>query len=114
MANQDIAVNKQGCGLYVYNYSGDKVSVEVGLDDISFQPALPTTQAIAVRHNKKQIVLLSTDQGTFILPKREKGYRAEVGFFDKNNKWVKQRALGVTSCKLEMNESTQCVLLTLK
>ena len=112
MANQDIALYKQGGSLYVYNYAGSTTNSETGLDGISFVPGANTTQAVAVRHDNGEIVLLSTAPGTFTLPASLSGYKAEYGYFDKNNKWVKQGDVTITDNKVKMTTTAPCVLLT--
>lgn len=110
-ANQDIALYKQGGGLYVYNYAASSTNTETGLNGISFTPNDKTTQAIAVRHGADEIALLSTDRGSFTLPAAYSDYKAQVGHFDENNQWVAERNLTIRNKKVQMPRNT-CVLLT--
>lgn len=112
LANQDIALRKQGSGLYVYNYAGNSTSAETGLSGISFTPDKANTQAIAVRHSGSQIALLSTLGGTFSLPASLNATSAEKGYFDENNRWVSEGAVSISDNAIEMPE-TSCVLVTL-
>ena len=110
-ANQDIALYKQGGGLYVYNYAASSTNEEKGLNGISFTPNDKNTQAIAVRHGANEIALLSTDRGAFTLPVAYSSYKAQVGYFDENNQWVAERNLTIRNRKVQMPRNT-CVLLT--
>ena len=110
MANQDIALRKQGIGLYVYNYAGNSTSSESGLAGISFTPDKSNTQAIAVRHNSSQIALLSTAGGTFSIPASLGATSAESGYFDSSNHWVKGSDINIDDNKVVMPE-TSCVLV---
>lgn len=112
LANQDIALRKQGSGLYVYNYAGNSTSAETGLSDISFTPDKASTQAIAVRHSGSQIALLSTAGGAFSLPATLNATSAQKGYFDDNNRWVSEGSVSIDNNKVEMPE-TSCVLVTL-
>lgn len=111
MANQDIALYKQGGGLYVYNYAASSKSEETGLEGITFTPNETTTQALAVRHGNDGIVLLSTDRGAFTLPSQLLEYKAQSGYFDENNQWMAQKNLTIRNKKVQMLRNT-CVLLT--
>lgn len=112
LANQDIALYKQGSGLYVYNYAGNSTNTENGLDGISFAPDASNTQAVAVRHGSQgDVALLSTAGGIFTLPAKYAGYKAQVGYFDDNNNWVAQLNLSVRDNKVAM-PATSCVLIT--
>lgn len=112
LANQDIALRKQGSGLYVYNYAGNSTSAETGLSGISFTPDKTNTQAIAVRHSGSQIALLSTLGGTFSLPVSLNATSAQKGYFDAGNRWVSEGSVTINNNKVEMPE-TSCVLVTL-
>lgn len=110
-ANQDIALKKQGSGLYVYNYSGGNTNTESGLDGISFTPNQNSTQAIAVRHGNDEIVLLSTEKGTFTIPAKYADYKAQKGYFNSNNEFVAWSNVTIRNSKLSM-PLTSCILLT--
>lgn len=112
LANQDIALRSHGNGLYVYNYAGQS-STESGLDGISFAPDASNTQAIAVRHSSSQIALLSTAGGTFTLPASMTVASAQQGYFDQNNRWVKEGDVAIANNQITMPE-TSCVLLSLE
>ncbi len=112
LANQDIALYKQGGSLYVYNYAGNNTNNENGLDGISFTPDANNTQAVAVRHgNSDEVALLSTSGGTFTLPVKYDGYKTQVGYFDQDNQWIAQSDLTISNNKVVMPE-TSCVLIT--
>lgn len=111
LANQDIAKMKQGSGLYVYNYAGNSTSSQRGLDGISFVPDTKSTQAVAVRHGNEEVILLSTAGGTFTLPAKYNGYKAQKGFCNTDNDWVAEADLTISDGKILMPESS-CVLIT--
>lgn len=110
-ANQDIALKKQGSGLYVYNYSGGNTNTESGLDGISFTPNQNSTQAIAVRHGNDEIALLSTEKGTFTIPAKYADYKAQKGYFNSNNEFVAWSNVTIRNSKVSM-PLTSCILLT--
>ena len=112
LANQDIAIRKQGSGLYVYNYAGTSTNTEKGLNGIAYTPAVANTQAVAVKHNDHQIALLTTNRGTFTLPDGMEVTAAEKGHFDQNNKWVKEDDIIINDNKITLT-TTGCVLVTL-
>ena len=112
LANQDIALRSHGNGLYVYNYTGSSTAAESGLAGISFTPTAATTQAIAVRHSSSQIALLSTAGGTFTIPASLNATSAQRGYFDANNRWVKETDVTISDGKVAMTTAS-CVLLTL-
>lgn len=111
LANQDIAKMKQGSGLYVYNYAGNSTCSQSGLDGISFVPDDQKTQAVAVRHGNEEVFLLSTAGGTFTLPAKYNGYKAQKGYCNANNNWVAEANLTILNGKVVMPE-TSCVLIT--
>ena len=111
LANQDVAVKKQGSGLYVYNYAASSTNSESGLDGISFVPSNIKNQAVAVRHGNNEIALLSTDGGIFILPSKYAEYKAQVGHFDADNNWMAESSLTISNNKVAM-PGTSCVLIT--
>lgn len=112
LANQDIALHKQGSGLYVYNYAGNSTASETGLAGITFTPDAASTQAIAVRHSSSQIALLSTSGGTFTIPTSLDAVSAQKGYFDKDNQWVKEGDAELEGNVVSM-PTTSCVLVTL-
>ncbi len=88
LANQDIATKAQGKSLYVYNWAGSAVvKSETGLNGIVFHPVTSRSQAIALRHSPKEIVLLSTDKSRFTLPASLKVKSLSLGRFDAHNQW---------------------------
>ena len=111
-ANQDIALRSHGNGLYVYNYTGGLANTETGLAGITFTPDAVTTQAIAVRHSDSEIALLSTLQGTFTIPASLNATSAQRGYFDENNRWIKEGDVTITDNTITM-PATSCVLITL-
>lgn len=113
LANQDIALKKQGVGLYVYNYAGTSTSAETGIEGIVFTPNAANTQAIAIRRSQSEVVLLSTSTGTFTIPASLGFISARKGYFDENNKWVDEGEVTLNGTKLTM-PATSAVLLQLK
>jgi hypothetical protein len=89
-ANEDIALNAHGKGLYVYNCAGNSTVAEKGIEGIVFTPSIPESQAIAIRRSPTEIVLLATHEGAFDLPVSLNVKSASKGFFDKNNDWVNE------------------------
>lgn len=112
LANQDIALRSHGKGLYVYNYSGASTNSETGLAGISFTPNVKTTQAVAVRHGKSFVALLATAGGKFVIPSSLNVTSAQVGYFDANNRWVKEKNATMSNRIVAMKEAS-CVLLVL-
>ena len=112
LANQDIALRKQGSGLYVYNYAGNSTSSETGLASISFTPNAANTQAVAVAHSSSEIALLATNAGSFTIPSSLNVTSAQTGYFDKYNRWVKEGDATYADNVVKMT-STGCVLLTM-
>ena len=55
---------------------------------LSFVPDDQKTQAVAVRHGNEEVFLLSTAGGTFTLPAKYNGYKAQKGYCNANNNWV--------------------------
>lgn len=112
LANQDIALNKHGSNLYVYNYAAQNMNTETGLAGISFTPDANNTQGIAVRHGNSQIALLSTAGGVFTIPSSLNATSAEKGYFNENNRWVKEDDVSISNNSITM-PTTSCVLLYL-
>ncbi len=113
LANQDIALKAQGGSLYVYNHAGNSTNSESGLEGISFKPSATRSQAIAIRRNSSEIVLLVTLNGTFTLPSALKVVSASKGYFDAHNEWVNEGDIALTSATLTM-PATSAVLLKLE
>ncbi len=109
LAMRDIAVRKQGSGLYVYNYTGGKADTETGYYGIRFTPDEVTTQAIAVEHTSNQFLLLSTQGGTFSLPASLNVTSAYRGHFDDDGLWVSEGDVDIVANTIQMPE-TSCVL----
>lgn len=89
-ANWDIALNANGYGLFVHNWSGNSLNSTVGVEGITFSPYSPTSQAISVKRSNTEIVLINTKGGVFTFPDSLGINGATYGYFDKNNQWVKQ------------------------
>lgn len=97
MANQDIALKAHKKSLYVYNALGaPRPKPETGLDGIVFTPRTSRSQAIAIKHDKNEIVLLSTEKGIFTLPASMKVKSATLGYYDKNNQWINKATVPVS------------------
>ena len=86
-------------------------SIAGDLDGISFVPDDQKTQAVAVRHGNEEVFLLSTAGGTFTLPAKYNGYKAQKGYCNANNNWVAEANLTILNGKVVMPE-TSCVLIT--
>jgi len=110
LANQDIALKAQRNGLCVYNYAGNSIQSEVGLEGISYTPDAIRSQAIAVRHSDTEIVLLVTQAGSFTLPASMKVVSASSGYFDRDNHWVNEGIVKVNGSAIAM-PTTSAVLL---
>lgn len=110
LANEDIALKKHGANLYVYNFAGNSVMTEKGIEGISFTPDNEKTQAIAIRRSATEIILLSTLKGTFSLPSTLKLISASKGYFNTENKWVDEEKINHKSTEIQMPE-TSAVLL---
>jgi hypothetical protein len=91
----DIALNANGHGLFVHNWEGIKTVPTKGVKGIIFMPAYPTSQGISISRSDSELVLMSTKGGTFILPDSLHINGANRGYFDKNNKWVKEGSVPV-------------------
>ncbi len=114
LANEDIATKAHKKGLYVYNYDGTIVNrEEAGIDGISFKASFSRAQAIGIRHSESEYVLLSTDTGRFIIPDSIEMVSASKGYFDKENKWVKEQELSFSKNQIDM-PATSAVLITIK
>ncbi len=110
LANEDIALKKQGTGLYVYNYAGNSTATETGIAGIRFMPDAANTQAVAIRRSESEVVLLSTLGGTFTIPTSLGFISASKGYFNENNRWVKEVNLDFDGTTIVMPE-TSAVLL---
>lgn len=114
MANEDIATKAQGKGLYVYNYSGAITNRdETGIDGISFIAPTSRSQAIAIRRNDLEYVLLSTETGRFTLPVSLEIIYAGRGYFNQDNKWVEEENLSIEDNFINMPE-TSALLIKIK
>lgn len=89
-ANWDIALNANGYGLFVHNWTGKSLNSTVGVEGITFSPFYPTSQAISIRRSNTEIVLINTKGGVFTFPDSLGINGASYGYFDKNNQWVKE------------------------
>jgi hypothetical protein len=89
-ANWDIALNANGYGLFVHNWSGNSLNSTVGVEGITFSPYYPTSQAISIKRSNTEIVLMNTKGGVFTYPDSLGINGASYGYFDENNQWVKQ------------------------
>lgn len=113
LANQDIALKKHGLGLYVYNYAGNTTNQETGIAGIAFKPVAANTQAVAIRHSASEFLLLSTAAGRFSWPAEMEVARAERGYMDENNEWVKEAEIPIEGNTLQMS-GTSCVRIVLE
>lgn len=111
LANQDIAIKSHSKSLYVYNRRGEeKVAGETGLKGIAYTSEDAYSQAIAILHSPKEIVLLSTGKGSFMLPDAMKVKKATYGFFDGKNHWLQSGDIKVSGNKVEMPESSAIMI----
>lgn len=89
-ANWDIALNANGYGLFVHNWTGKSLNSTVGVEGITFSPFYPTSQAISIKRSNTEIVLINTKGGVFTFPDSLGINGASYGYFDKDNQWIKQ------------------------
>lgn len=89
-AIHDVARNAHGYGLFVHNWQGNKSDVTASPQGISFEPFYPTSQGISVIRSEKELVLMSTKGGTFVVPASFNAINASRGHFDANNNWKKE------------------------
>ena len=94
LANQDIAVKSHGKGLYVYNYAGNSVSAETGLEGISFLPSSSRVQAVAVRHSAREDVAPFHGPGDFRVAGHHESYGCSFGYMDEEGRWVRRNRRG--------------------
>lgn len=87
---QDIALNANGYGLFVHNWSGKSLNSTVGVEGITFAPYHPNSQAISIKRSNTEIVLMNTKGGVFTFPDSLGINGASYGYFDKDNQWIKQ------------------------
>ncbi len=111
-ANQDIALKSHGKGLYVYNFAGNSTNSETGLEGISFKPSSKRSQAIAVRHSDTEIVLLSTEGGTFTIPSSLGMSSAEKGYYDEDNQWVSEGDFRYIGSKIALSAGLAVRIIT--
>ncbi len=91
----DIATKSHGYGLFVHNWEGCNSAQSVSNLGIKFKPAYPTSQAISIKRNASELVLMSTKGGIFTLPKEMKVQSLSIGYF-KDNQWVKLKDLALS------------------
>lgn len=89
-ANWDIALNANGYGLFVHNWSANSLDPTVGVEGIAFTPDSTKSQAISIKRSNTEIVLMNTKGGVFTYPDSLGINGASYGYFDENNQWVKQ------------------------
>ena len=92
----DIALNANGYGLFVHNWSGNSKQATKGVEGIFFTPKDSTSQAISIRRSNTEIVLMNTKGGMFTFSDSLNINGASIGFFDKENKWVLQGSVPYT------------------
>ncbi|MBF0648205.1 DUF4978 domain-containing protein [Dysgonomonas sp. GY75] len=115
MANQDIATKAHKKGLYVYNYDGNIViKEEEGIDGISFMAPFSRAQAIGIRRSESEYVLLSTETGQFTIPDSLKIISASSGYFNKENKWVKEENIPISNNKINMSATSAIQIIIQK
>lgn len=113
LANQDIALRSHGKSLYVYNYAGNSISTEIGIEGISFTPDTTNTQAISICRSASEIILLSTLGGTFTLPTSLEIISVSKGYFDADNQWVNEGIVETTGTTTITMPHTSAVLVKL-
>jgi len=86
----DIALNANGYGLFVHNWSGNSLNSTVGVEGITFSPYHANSQAISIKRSNTEIVLMNTKGGVFTFPDSLGITGASYGFFDEDNQWVNQ------------------------
>ncbi len=92
-AMYDIAQNAHGYGLFVHNWQGNKSDITTSPQQISFEPFYPTSQGVSIIRSKKELVLMSTKGGTFVVPASFNILNASMGRFDENNNWKEEREI---------------------
>jgi len=97
---EDIALNANGYGLFVHNWSGNSKLATKGVEGILFTTKDSTSQAISIRRSNTEIVLMNTKGGIFIFPDSLNINGATIGFFDKENKWVQQESVPYTKTSI--------------
>ena len=79
------------------------MSAETGLEGISFLPSSSRVQAVAVRHSAREILLLSTARGTFVLPATMKVTDVSFGYMDEEGRWVRETDGEVVNRKVTLD-----------
>lgn len=106
----DIALNVNGYGLFVHNWAGNSKKTTTGVEGIKFAPGDSTSQAISIRRSNTEIVLMNTKGGLFTFPESLSIKNASVGYFDSNNKWVKQGDISYSATSIEPTAGTTVLL----
>lgn len=96
----DIALNANGYGLFVHNWSGNSLNSTVGVEGVTFSPYYPTSQAISIKRSNTEIVLMNTKGGVFTFPDSLGINGASYGYFDKNNQWIKSGDVPYTTTSI--------------
>lgn len=107
----DIALNANGYGLFVHNWAGNSKRTTIGVEGIKFTSGDSTSQAISIRRSDSEIVLMNTKGGVFTFPELLNVKSASVGYFDGNNRWVKQGDISYSNTSITP-ASGSTVLLT--
>lgn len=63
----DIALNANGYGLFVHNWTGDSPAPSTGVDGINFMPGYPTSQGISIHRSNTEIILMTTRGGHLLI-----------------------------------------------
>lgn len=107
----DVALNAQGYGLFVHNWAGNSKQTTIGVEGVKFTPKDSTSQAISILRSNTEIVLMNTNGGVFTYPESLNIKSASVGYFDSNNRWVKQGDISYSNTSITPFSGTT-VLLT--
>jgi hypothetical protein len=109
----DIALNKQGTGLFVHNWEANSTSATTGGTlGITYTPTSDSDEGISIDRSSTQAVLMSTGGGTFTYPSSLDVTAASNGSFNSSNTWVSTGSKAFTSTSVSMNPY-EVVLLTL-
>lgn len=87
-AMRDIALNANENGLFVHNWKSNQLETTYSNRDIGYAPATLISQGISIIRSKNEIVLLSTQGGTFSIPASFRVTGASNGYFDADDIWT--------------------------
>jgi hypothetical protein len=86
----DLAINKQGSGLFVHNWNDSGDATTGGTLNATYTPTSADDEGISIKRSSTQIVLMNAKGGTFTFPSSITITSAEKGYFNSSNVWVDQ------------------------